>query len=260
MVNWQWKALAREAGKRRADCPDEETLRFWVERRQGIEAIPQRDWNTIETHLDGCSRCVLEVDEIRDFFTAPAGETDSQESAARERILEGLKQTLQDPASAQKNDAAHPAKIPANESSLPWGFSFSGQWLYPVAAILVVGVGLALFLPGLRDSTPTVPFLDSVPGTIRGTELPHPVSPRGEQAVVPGRFHWETETGQTGPWVFRLVRVDGEEIWSTETAGLSVTLPEPVRGRLRAGSSYEWTVHPVEAPARQAKVPFRILP
>ena len=133
------------------------------------------------------------------------------------------------------------------------------RWALPLAAGLVLAIGLAVWQPA---SGP--PPLPSSPGggQTRGAAV-EALEPRGELATSPGRFVW-TEVPQAASYVLTVSRVDDALVWREETRRAFGEPPEDIVAALLPAVRYRWTVAALDVAgnplARSARMEFRIRP
>ena len=247
MTDEKWIDLARAARHDSSGCPDGETLRLW------LEGQPSQ---TVAEHLPGCPRCGLAFDEMRAFF-APVDE--QQSSAPVRQVRARLDAALA---------AVAPGRLPVAPVSISrWRAARTRlrPWV-AAAAVVVLAVGLASLLPGLRDtSAPALPSRERGAGPLRGAAVATSLEPQGRVSSAPGLFRWTPSTeneieGRAGGWAFRLESVDGTLLWSTDTRETEVQLPAAVLSRLTPGNSYIWRVLPTGDGERGAAARFLVEP
>lgn len=209
MIEPEWNTWAREGLERGPDCPDDETLRRWLEENADGSPHP---------HVARCSRCRLQVEEMAAFLADPPEQ-------ARE-IEESLRALLSD---APPAEAARPSAVEAVSPGRT-------HWLAWFAAAAAIVLALSLLLR--REPAPEIPTLPEEAGAVRGAAI-RLLTPPGP-GIPPERLTWRSEV--EGPWVVRLERVDGELLWSATASTAEVPLPPAVRDRLQPGSRYLWSV------------------
>jgi hypothetical protein len=111
--------------------------------------------------------------------------------------------------------------------------SAMAKWLLPIAAIVVLGIGVTL----VNRQAPAVAPPDD---TIRGTEL-QVTAPAGAVEIV-REFAWQSPIRAERYRV--IVRRGSTVVWQTETTGLSVA--PPPAGVIQRDVQYEWQVEAID--------------
>jgi hypothetical protein len=259
MIDSDWKVWAGEALRRGPGCPDVEVLRLWTESQRGQGAATDPSWAATEAHVRQCARCGVEAEALRSFFFPAVGEEGARYRAAREGIQDLLARTL---ASGHRVRPACATPLSSAKEKVSLWRSLKGRpWMLAFQMALLVGVGLGLLVPLLRENqAPAVPVLDSGHGTLRGDLRPRLLSPLGEQLSIPRRFDWEAGERPPGGWIFRLERIDGSLVWRTGTSAPFVELPAEIAGSILPGSRYIWRVEASGGASPPASAWFEIVP
>jgi hypothetical protein len=203
------------------DCPSIQRLAYFVD---GL--LPIAELQADEAHIATCANCRAELVLLHVFMTSTISDEDGL------AMKEGL-------ASLRRREAEIFGPIHGNHGS--WKKWFSPVRLQPVLALAAVllAVGIGYYMRGSG-----VPAFPSVVGS--GTEVTrsmrvHLLEPAGDQTTVPGRLAWQPLQGATGYHV-RLMEVDRQEIWSTDSTVAAVDLPADVQARISPAKTLEWQV------------------
>jgi hypothetical protein len=111
------------------------------------------------------------------------------------------------------------------------------QWVtaaVTAALLLVVVLGVA---PRLHRTAPAFTFNGDA--TVRG-EAVAIVSPSGDIASAPATFSWKAVRGAAEYTV--ALAAGTETLWTATTAETTVVLPDSVKAKLAAGTTYGWQV------------------
>ena len=116
----------------------------------------------------------------------------------------------------------------------PAAASSMTRWMLPLAAIVVLAVGITIV--GRRDGASVPPD----PGTVRGTEL-QVIAPAGSVDTI-RQFTWQSPIRAERYRV--IVRKGTTVIWQTEVTGPSA--PAPPVNVIERDVQYEWVVEAID--------------
>ncbi|MCU1232137.1 MAG: hypothetical protein JWP63_104 [Candidatus Solibacter sp.] len=195
---------------RTAECPDLEAL-------AGEPRTPE-----IERHIAACGYCRAELALLHEFESAEPG---PEELASVQWIESELR---------RRSAADGPS--PTLWERLSGWVSPGGQraWVMVAASLMVLVAAGLIFRPNGPVGVPSAPH-----GTVWRSGKFAAVGPVGEIAASPNEFRWEGVTGAAGYRV-QLMEVDRTVIWTGESTGTSITIPDTVRGQLKPGRSFQW--------------------
>lgn len=184
-----------------------------------IEANTAPGWE----HLQGCARCLAEMQLLKEFAQA---EPAAAERADVDWITARLRQQgTTRPAVAEK---------PASWWERLWQSLTMPQTLAAVAMTAVVVLGVSGYL--LRERTVVTPDSDLV----RSSQLTA-VSPADALAQPPAQFVWEAKPAAASYEVI-VMEVDGRPIWRTAATAASAPADETLRALCKPGKTLLWKV------------------
>ncbi|MEZ5313738.1 MAG: hypothetical protein R2862_08865 [Thermoanaerobaculia bacterium] len=209
-----------------ADCPPLERL---VDALFAAEATAEQ--RQLLEHAGGCASCAAEIDLAGGFDAKPRSEAEAAELAEVSRILEARRGTAAPVSQGARILPMRERRIPASRVAPHWS-----RWA--AAAMILLGIGLALRLGG-PGAPPALPGV-SASGIVRGSDLVLE-APLGELAGRPDRFVWQAVQSATR---YRVEIRDalGEPLWSGESTGTELGLPQEASPRIESMVSYQWTV------------------
>ncbi len=215
------------------DCPPLEKLEA---------ALSGSDKRIVE-HVRSCRYCETELAMLRTFTLA---DVPAEESAAVREVALRL--------------AAPRKPVLRGSERLPW-WRFGGSLLRPAvlgfaALLLLAGVGLQLRNSG-RPQLRT-----DVGSDVYRTNTLTVLAPSGDLQQPPDEVRWKPVPAAVRYRV-RILEVDGNEMWSVESAGGGVTIPADVRARIVPAKTLLCSVTALDGDGRTVaesnNVRFRVL-
>lgn len=206
--------------------PDHECLSVEQIGRFADGAMTSRERASAEAHIGRCATCQSELALLQAFSTTTV--RDEEADAVREGV-----------AALRRRESEIFGDTRAAKSSrrewIPWARL---RPAFTVAAVLLIA-GTSYYL--LNSTAPRLPsevgpgreVTRSLAVTVRG--------PVGDQVVVPERLEWNPVSGAVRYRV-RLMEVDGRELYSVESTGDTVTLPESIRVQIVPAKTVLWDV------------------
>jgi hypothetical protein len=199
--------MLRSALQRTPDCPDVEQLSAGLDRRD-----PR-----IESHVKGCAFCSSELRMLRSFDEADIPPRDMAAIKAIQARLDSRSHEI----------------FPFRQAAEPWWKTwFAVSWARPAmvtaAAACVIAIGVELRRPRppvLNDA------VTNGPEVLRSQKTVSIVSPVGDIGQAPDAVEWKGVAGAASYRV-RLLEVDGNELWRSDTSQTRATLPQEVRAKV----------------------------
>ncbi len=228
--------LLRSGLQRTGDCPAPEELEKALAGCQADGIAGGADINaSIAAHMQSCAYCGAEMELLRTFQQAQVRPEDA-------RAVQAITERLQRQPAPWKT----PAKAPRRAWWMPGGFRWAPAALAFAGALMVMGIGIE-WQRGTR------PALES--GGSNGAEVfrSHAltiVSPTGDLAQAPDEVRWEAAPSAAS-YKVRLLEVDGNELWSAQTAGTVITFPAGIRALMAPAKTLICTVAAYDAPGRK---------
>ena len=223
------------------DCPPLERLGRYAD---GI--LSAADRREAAAHIDTCVTCQSELALLRAFSTVPLRDDEEEIVAAGVAELQRRASPVRD--EQQGEPSTWQRWIP---------FGMSRTMLAATTALLAV-VGSYYLLGSTAPRVPTDTGSD-----IEATRsLKVPVQgPTGDQTLAPERLEWRAVSGALRYHV-RLMEVDRQELWSTDTERIGSDLPASVRAQIVPGKTLLWQVTaygPSNTPIAESEVlQFRV--
>lgn len=214
---------------------------------QEIEMLAQNQgdekWlQQARTHIEGCAACRAELALYQSFEEA-------RPDTAEQEDLQWVLSRVHSPWNAQPGAAnsAPPRAAEAAPPPEPWWRRWFA-WHSPVPALAMVAAVLALVavISVMRQSSSgLLPDVAEESRVIRSGQL-RLIAPAGPIETVPDTLRWEPHPGALRYQV-KLMAVDGEVLWQSETQASSATLPQVQREAVLPGRSLRWSVTAVGA-------------
>jgi hypothetical protein len=205
----------------------------------------------LAAHVESCAFCGTEFQLLREFHEASARES---EVAAVQAIASRLR------ACSSEIFKSEGAPVDAREPW--WRRIWSAPWFTPAAAafagiLVVAAVGLQTW-----NSSPALHPSRSNREVFRSNAIL--VTTRsGDIREAPNEIRWQPTPGVV-KYDFRLLEVDGTELWSTETEESAVQLPASIRARFVPAKTLLCKVSALDASGHQTAISdpvrFRVLP
>ena len=168
-----------------------------------------------EAHLTTCARCQAELALFREIT---AEESSAEEDEAARWIAGELERRHVDSAKV----------VPFRKRPM--------RVLYSLAAALLILIGAGWWLQ-LRD--PSLGQLES--GDLYRSTRVELLAPAGDLEQAPNELRW-TAVPNASRYHVRIVEVDGNEIWSSDTTQPHASLPSAVIAQFAPGKSLIWDV------------------
>ena len=210
------------------DCLSIERLAHYAD---GL--LPVVELQADEVHVAICSNCQAELTLLHEFAASTLRDDEAAVVQAgveqlRRRETKIFGPVHRDLESRQKWFS--PGRLPA------W---FGG--LRPALTLAVVLLAVAGSYYLRNPAAPRLPAdIGSSSDVARSMGL-LVLQPVGDQTAVPGQFRWQP-VGGASRYRVRLMEVDRQEIWATDTADVAVDLPAGVQARIRPAKTLVWQV------------------
>jgi hypothetical protein len=206
--------------------------------------------SALAAHVESCAFCRTEVQLLREFHAGSPRET---ETAAVQAIASRLR--------ARSNEIFK-REAPSAATREPWWRTFwRAPWFSPAAlaaaaVLVVVAIGLQT-----RISPPALRPPSAEPEVLRSNAI-IVTAPSGDVAQPPAEIRWQPSPGASR-YKVRLLEVDGQEIWSAETAESMVQIPAAIRARIVPAKTLLCQVSAFDESGRQVAISdtvrFRVL-
>jgi hypothetical protein len=205
----------------------------------------------LTAHVESCAFCQTEVQLLREFHVGPNRETDT---AAVQAITSRLR--------ARSNEIFRREAPPQAATGEPWWRSlwrapwFSPAALAAAAIVVLVAIGLQT-----RIAPPALRPPGAEPEVLRSNAI-IVTAPSGDIAQAPAEIRWQPAPG-AAKYKVRLLEVDGQELWSAETAQSMVQIPGAIRARIVPAKTLLCQVSAFDEAGRQIAISdtvrFRVL-
>jgi hypothetical protein len=204
----------------------------------------------LAAHVESCAFCRTEVRLLREFEAGAPRET---ETAAVQLIATRLRE--------RSNEIFQPNTAPVDVKEPWWRLFWRTPWFSPAALaaaaiVVVVAVGLQT-----RISQPVLHPPGAEPEVLRSNAIVV-TAPAGDVGQAPSEIRWQPAPG-AATYKVRLLEVDGQELWNTETAEGAVQLPGAVRARIVPAKTLLWQVSAFDKTGHQVAISdtvrFRVL-
>ena len=195
--------------------------------------LPVIELQADELHVATCGNCQAELALLHAFAASTVRD---DERAVVDAAVEELRRREMKIFGPVRRD---------NESWDKW--STLGRlpvWFGGLRPALTLAVVLLAVVGGYYLRQPAAPRLpaDVSAGSDVARSMGVPVlDPVGDQTAVPGRFRWQP-VGGASRYHVRLMEVDRQEIWSSDTADVAIDLPAAVQARISPAKTLVWQV------------------
>jgi hypothetical protein len=204
----------------------------------------------LAAHVESCAFCRTEVQLLREFH---AGGPRATETAAVQAITARLR--------ARSNEIFERETPPAVAPE-PWWRSFwRAPWFSPAALaaaaiVVVIAVGLQT-----RISPPALRPPGAGPEVLRSNAI-IVTAPSGDVTQAPAEIRWQPAP-RAAKYKVQLLEVDGNELWSAETAESILQIPGAIRARIVPAKTLLCQVSAFDEAGRQVAISdmvrFRVL-
>ena len=198
-------------------------------------------------HLTECPRCQAELAMLKSF---EVGAPLPDEGAAVAWISAHLDRQLENIKNPSRGQLARTAThgLDAQGSWLARMFGFGGmRWVLPAAAVAAVAIASAVLL-----RSPKAPDLQANAGgqaAIYRSQEVQLLDPVGNVQQVPRQLRWQVFAGAAAYKVV-VMEIDHSQLWTIETKGTSVDMPESVRAQMLPGKPILWQVTALDLQSR----------
>lgn len=204
------RSILKQAFSATPECPSLEHLQMYAE----TDSPPG-------SHVETCPRCQAEILLMREFLQS---EPSKEESLPVQWIAAELKRRQQ-PLAARKR-------------------FHLGSWIPDLRAMSLVAASLLLMIGGAfyiqHQKDPRLPGDYRSGDEVMRSGLVASM-PAGQIAQVPADLTWEAAPGASR-YEVRLMEVDHNEIWKSESAQTRAEMPARVRSVLGPGRTFLWQV------------------
>jgi hypothetical protein len=196
-------------------------------------------------HIAECLRCQAELAMLKEFQSGPTLPAEAAEVSWITAELERRFDRIVAPTPLTSSGST-----PDRRRSLWWHRLFDARSVRVAAfgsAVLIGVIAAALHFRGAQEPKLTAD-LGRGPAVLRSGDMVA-LGPTGDLTHAPGELRWQAMPGAKR-YGIRVMEVDQNELWHTESVETSVSLPAAVRATIVPGKTLLWQVTALDSASK----------